>query len=46
MRKTKYHREIIRDYVTCPILWRLLEETGLHLILQHRITKRLWVCPK
>lgn len=46
MKKTKEHKEIIRDYVTCPILWRLLEETDLHLILQHRITKRLWVCPK
>lgn len=46
MKKTKKHKEIIRDHVIHPIWWRLLEETELHLILQHRITKRIWVCPK
>lgn len=46
MRKTKVHKEIIRDNVTHPIWWRLLEERDHHLILQHRITKRIWVCPK
>lgn len=46
MRKTKYHREIIRDYVTCPILWRLMVETELHLVIRHRITGRIYVCAK
>lgn len=46
MRKTRYHREIIRDYVLHPWLWRVFDETERVLVLQNRVTMRLFVCKK